>query len=555
MNFLYLKNQTEFELLYSTCREAEEFALTKPDVSALSARRAMEWIVKYIYAQVESNPPYGCTVYDMTQDERFRNLFADPAMLESIDLIRKCGNAAAHRGSLSAENTVWILEQLHYLVGEFAVGIGLIDTYAPFVKPDPLKEALNRVHPDNMKINLLPYLRADSHIDWATAMIRMRKRYLEDLYSAPSVLNQPDFIEYLAKFERSMKAEAEALLQLLPLAPATQSKWATRRGNVSKEAIDKIELYMQAYIEDLPRGWNKHTYYVQALGERAMAYLWLAHPDYVPESMQGAYVVPDGNEIANDDEYISLENAVKQLLKYYAIENMRRCDLLSKRDWCKMHIGTPLAVLTNTRAAEHREMYSEERIHIGSKKYAVYLRWDKKALLRLRQLTGELGEKIVTMDRMADWGFATPGSEAEKRAKLRAEKRAEEKRLHAEAEAMERKTEKPAQKIIETPDPEFSPRELRSYLQMNLNLLRCRSELCSPEWSLKYFGFKHPILIEREKGLYLRRKQMDGNYTYSLLQMQYAGKSYLIHRMKTSEFERLKKFAEKMEWTNMKLGW
>lgn len=553
MNFSYLKNQTEFEFLYNACREAEEFALSKPDVSALSARRAMEWIVKYIYAEVEPNPPYGCTVYDMMQDERFQNQFADPAMLESIDFIRKAGNAAAHRGSLRIEDAVFALEALHYLVGEFAVGVGLIDEYAPFAKPDPLREALNRAHPDNMSLNLLPYLCADGHGDWATELICAHKKHLEDLYDAPSALNQPDFIEYLGRFEQSMKAEAEALMQLLPLAPATQSEWASRRGSVSKEAIGKIELYMQAYIEDRPRGLNKHTYYVQAFGKQAMAYLLLAHPDYVPESMRGAYVVPDGSEIASEDEYIPLEDAVKQLLKYYAIENPRRCDLLSNRGWCKANIGTQMSVFVGGRTAEHREMYSEERIHVGSKKYAVYLKWDKTSLLRLRQLSGELGEKIITMDRMGDWGFAMPGSETEKRAKLRVEKRAEAERLRAEAEASAKKTEESAQKKIETPDPEFSPRELRSYLQNEVNLLRCFAELCSPEWSLKYFGFKHPILIEQEKGLYLRRKQMDGNYTYSPLQMQYAGKSYLIHRMKTSEFARLQKLAEKMEWTRMSL--
>lgn len=74
-------------------------------------------------------------------------------------------------------------------------------------------------------------------------------------------------------------------------------------------------------------------------------------------------------------------------------------------------------------------------------------------------------------------------------------------------------------------DPEFSPREIRTYLMNEISLLRCLPELCSTQWSEKNFGFKHPILIEQDEGLYLRRKQMDGNYSYSPLRMPCAGKT------------------------------
>lgn len=550
MNFSYLKDRVEFEYLYNACREAEQFALSKPDVSALSARRAMEWIVKYIYAEVEPNPPYGCTVYDMTQDARFQNQFADPAMLESIDFIRRVGNTAAHRGSLNVEDTVLVLEQLHYLVGEFAVGIGLIDNYAPFEKPDPIREALDRIHPDNLSLNILPYLRADGHADWAVLLTRVRKKHPEDLYDAPDALRCDAFIEYLGKYEKSMKAEVDALLQLLPLSSATEGEWEERRRSVCREAIGKIELYVQAYIDDQACRSNKHTYYVQTLGERALAYLWLVHPDYVPESMRSAYVIPDGNEIANEDEYIPLEDAVKQLLKYYAAENPRRCDLLANRGWCKTHFGTPEAIFTGGRGANQKETHSATGLHVGNRKYYVYLKWNKISLLHLRHQTGELGEKIITMDRMADWGFAIPGSETEKRAKIRAEKRAEEERLRA---AENKSVSEMATEVSAPTDPEFSPRMLRDYLQNEINLMFCLAELRSKEWSAKQFGFRHPILIERDEGLYLRRKQIDGNYSYSPLQMQYGGATYLIHRMKTGEFERLKEIASKMQWTSMKL--
>lgn len=45
MNLVCLEDQAESATLYSACREADGFALTKPEISATSARKAMEFIV------------------------------------------------------------------------------------------------------------------------------------------------------------------------------------------------------------------------------------------------------------------------------------------------------------------------------------------------------------------------------------------------------------------------------------------------------------------------------------------------------------------------------
>ena len=41
MNFTYLEKYPKFQKLYTYCTEAEEFALTKPNISATSARKGM----------------------------------------------------------------------------------------------------------------------------------------------------------------------------------------------------------------------------------------------------------------------------------------------------------------------------------------------------------------------------------------------------------------------------------------------------------------------------------------------------------------------------------
>ena len=90
MNFAYLKNAPDFAQLYTYCCEAEEFALSKPNISVTSARKAMEFIVKMIYSAV-SGDIQGKTVFEMSTDYAFTSYLNDQILLNSIHFIRKMG--------------------------------------------------------------------------------------------------------------------------------------------------------------------------------------------------------------------------------------------------------------------------------------------------------------------------------------------------------------------------------------------------------------------------------------------------------------------------------
>lgn len=554
MNFRYLENLAEFAGLYSACCEAEEFVLTKPDISATSARKAMEFIVKYIYTGFEPYPAYGCTVYDMIRDPRFQSQFADLSMLDSIDFIRRAGNAAVHTGNLDTDEAMQVLQHLHFLTGEFSVGIGLISEYAVFVKPEPdiFGEVYSKIHSDNLFLNLLPYVRAVGREDWAEFLSVNRLVHIDDFNNLPEELKNDEFLDFLRGFERSIKTEVAGILELLPISSATEREWQERRSSVPESAIARVECYVEAYIADNQRGYTqKWTYYNEALGEKAAAYLWLVHPNYVPESMRGAYVKPDAANVGDTDEFISLEEAIKQLLRYIVAESPRKRDLLSLTGWCKTNLGISIPVIRTSIGSNHpdRELYSKDKVHMGDKKFYVLVKWNRNTLLRLRQIAGELRESLVTMDRIADWGFAVSGSDAEKRATERAEKRyalemQERERKQAE-EAMNVAAEAAASVAKAAEDPEASPREIRSFIENVLSLVECMHDLCSKVWCEKNIGVKSSVLISYEDGVYLRRKQMDGNYTYSRLQLQYAGKTYFVLRMRISEFARFRKVMGK----------
>lgn len=134
MNFDFLKAFPDLNKLYDYCSEAEEFALYKPNISATSARKAMEFIVKMIYTSIVGMD-FGYTVFEMLTDVRFTDYVGDPTLINSFHYIRKMGNVAVHEGELSKDESLKILEELHFLVGEFCILLGLVSDYPEFVKP------------------------------------------------------------------------------------------------------------------------------------------------------------------------------------------------------------------------------------------------------------------------------------------------------------------------------------------------------------------------------------------------------------------------------------
>ncbi len=134
MNFEYLKDVPDFAQLYTYCCEAEEFVLSKPNISVTSARKAMEFIVKMLYSAVAGDPR-GKTVFDMLSDYNVKQYLGDQTLPNAIHFIRKMGNIAVHEDSLTVNEALQVLETLHFLVGEVAIWWQVATDYPPFVMP------------------------------------------------------------------------------------------------------------------------------------------------------------------------------------------------------------------------------------------------------------------------------------------------------------------------------------------------------------------------------------------------------------------------------------
>lgn len=168
MNFTYLEKFPKFKKLHEYCSEAEEFALSKPSISAVSARKAMEFVVKMIYSSLIGQD-YGFTVFDMMTDVRFIDYINSPTMINSMHFVRKMGNTAAHGDTLTQNDALDMLKELHFIVGEFAILIGLEKDYPAYVaptstpaaKPTALAPAKAEGTAAKEKVNVAPELIAE----------------------------------------------------------------------------------------------------------------------------------------------------------------------------------------------------------------------------------------------------------------------------------------------------------------------------------------------------------------------------------------------------------
>ena len=132
MNFTYLQNNSDLSVLFSCCKECEEFARNHPNISITAARKTVEYIVKLLYGTKINSDIRGLSLYEMLSDYDFREYLNDKTLLDAIHFIRRKGNQAVHEGNMNHDEAMEVLEKLHYVVGEVCIKLGVIDRYPPF---------------------------------------------------------------------------------------------------------------------------------------------------------------------------------------------------------------------------------------------------------------------------------------------------------------------------------------------------------------------------------------------------------------------------------------
>lgn len=134
LNFDYLTPFAELAKLHSFCNEAEVNQLANPDVSALNARRPLEWLARGIYYLKNQQVGERASLLELLNGEPFTSFVGEPKLLMAVHYVRKAGNTAAHTGGLGTRESFFALLNLYNVVGACLVKLRIVPQVEPFRK-------------------------------------------------------------------------------------------------------------------------------------------------------------------------------------------------------------------------------------------------------------------------------------------------------------------------------------------------------------------------------------------------------------------------------------
>lgn len=132
-NFDYIKN-CGLDRLYSLCDAAEENQVNHPELSAISARRALEYVVKSIYTMKGTQIPERASLFELIDGESFREFIGDSRVMMAVHYVRKVGNAAAHNDHVGKRESFFCLLNLYNVVAAVLLKLKVVETVAAFDK-------------------------------------------------------------------------------------------------------------------------------------------------------------------------------------------------------------------------------------------------------------------------------------------------------------------------------------------------------------------------------------------------------------------------------------
>lgn len=150
-NFDFLQSLPDFADLYRYCNQAEMYQKTDPEISALQARRAMEYTVKTIYMLKGWEISERASLFELVDAEDFSSFIDDNKLMMALHYIRKAGNNAAHMGNISSGESFFTILNLHTFVSAVLVKLEVVTDVPLFdralletSKPDKLTISIDK---------------------------------------------------------------------------------------------------------------------------------------------------------------------------------------------------------------------------------------------------------------------------------------------------------------------------------------------------------------------------------------------------------------------------
>lgn len=130
-NFDYLQ-ELGLTDLHRFCSAAEEMQVSNPELSAVSARKALEYIVRALYVMKNIEVPERVSLFELVDGEVFRGFIGDQRVMKAVHYVRKVGNNGAHGKHVSSGESFFCLLNLYNVVAAILHKLTFIKEVIPF---------------------------------------------------------------------------------------------------------------------------------------------------------------------------------------------------------------------------------------------------------------------------------------------------------------------------------------------------------------------------------------------------------------------------------------
>lgn len=130
-NFDYLQDLGLTDL-HNFCATAEELQISNPDLSAISARKALEYVVRSLYVMKGLEIPERASLFELVDGEVFREFIGDERVMMAVHYVRKVGNNGAHGIKVSKRESFFCLLNIYNVVAAILLKLTLIKDIVPF---------------------------------------------------------------------------------------------------------------------------------------------------------------------------------------------------------------------------------------------------------------------------------------------------------------------------------------------------------------------------------------------------------------------------------------
>lgn len=130
-NFDYLK-ELELTDLHRLCAAAEAHQVCNPDISAINARRALEYVVRSLYQMKNIEVSERTSLFELVDGEPFKEFINDDKVMMAVHYVRKVGNLGAHAAEVSKRESFFCLLNIYNVVAAVLLKLKVVESVKPF---------------------------------------------------------------------------------------------------------------------------------------------------------------------------------------------------------------------------------------------------------------------------------------------------------------------------------------------------------------------------------------------------------------------------------------